>query len=193
MTMTHAYRFGPFTLNLQRGCVQNGGVDLELRPKSFEVLRQLVENAGRLLLKDDLVRTVWPNVIVSDDSLAHCIRDIRKVLDDQYGQFIKTVPRRGYMFVADVDSFDADESRGRVAATRGERGVDAAKFEQSYRARLISRYRKDATYFVPLSGESSELAELGHVAAFRRSASPTRRPRVSGMAGKWRTYQARQA
>ena len=172
MTMTHAYRFGPFTLNLQRGCVQNGGVDLELRPKSFEVLRQLVENAGRLLLKDDLVRTVWPNVIVSDDSLAHCIRDIRKVLDDQYGQFIKTVPRRGYMFVADVDSFDADESRGRVAATRGERGVDAAKFEQSYRARLISRYRKDATYFVPLSGESSELANSG---TSQRSADRRRR------------------
>lgn len=96
------YRFGSFTLNLQRGCLQSEGIDLDLRPKAFEILRYLVANAGRLASKDELVQVAWPDVIVSDDSLAQCIRDIRKVLGDDGDSFIRTVPRRGYMFVAAV-------------------------------------------------------------------------------------------
>ena len=82
MAAGSGYRFGDFALSLDRGCLQKGGADLALRPKAFEVLRFLVERAGRLATKDELVQAVWPNVIVSDDSLAQCIRDIRKVLDD---------------------------------------------------------------------------------------------------------------
>ena len=96
------YRFGELVLNLDRGCLQKDGADLALRPKAFEVLRYLVERAGRLATKDEMVQAVWPNVIVSDDSLAQCIRDIRKVLDDDGERYIRTVPRRGYMFVADT-------------------------------------------------------------------------------------------
>lgn len=97
-----AYRFGPFVLNLERGCLQQAGVDLELRPKAFEVLKHLIERAGKLASKGELVDTVWPNVTVSDDSLAQCVRDIRKTLDDDDQRFIKTVPSRGYLFVAEV-------------------------------------------------------------------------------------------
>jgi DNA-binding winged helix-turn-helix (wHTH) protein len=96
------YRFGQFVLNLDRSCLQKGGADLALRPKAFDVLRYLVERAGRLATKDELVAAVWPNVIVSDDSVAQCIHDIRKVLNDDGGLFIKTVQRRGYMFVAET-------------------------------------------------------------------------------------------
>jgi formylglycine-generating enzyme required for sulfatase activity/DNA-binding winged helix-turn-helix (wHTH) protein len=152
------YRFGRFTLNLQRGCLQSEGIDLELRPKSFEVLRQLVEKSGQLLSKDDLVRIVWPNVIVSDDSLAHCIRDVRKVLDDQYGQFIKTVPRRGYMFVADVDRLDGSELQSRESGRAGPQ-PDLANLERSVRDRLKVRYGRDTAYFVPLSAEATEVTD----------------------------------
>jgi TolB-like protein/DNA-binding winged helix-turn-helix (wHTH) protein len=75
---------------------------LALRPKAFEVLGYLVERAGRLATKDELVQAVWPNVFVSDDALAHCVRDIRKVLNDDGERFIRTAPRRGYMFVAET-------------------------------------------------------------------------------------------
>lgn len=105
-----AYRFGEFVLNLERGCMQRGSIDLELRPKAFEVLRYLVERAGRLVSKDELVEATWPNVAVSDDSLAQCVRDIRKLLDDEDQRFIKTVPRRGYVFVASVDAVDCNDS-----------------------------------------------------------------------------------
>ena len=184
------YRFDRFVFNLERGCLQDGGGDLELRPKSFEVLRHLVENAGRLMSKDELVGVVWPNVIVSDDSLAHCIRDIRKALNDEGERFIKTVPRRGYMFVAEVAPFDPSESPGRrnassvadkeraagVETIAGElaRAKDATKFEQDYRDRLKARYGDDAGYFVPLSGHTSEIASSDPVAS-RQSGSRRRR------------------
>ena len=112
------YRFGDLVLNLDRGCLQKGGADLALRPKAFEVLRYLVERAGRLATKDELVQAVWPNVIVSDDSLAQCIRDIRKVLNDEGERYIRTVPRRGYMFVAEAVPIAATDkpTAGRASA-----------------------------------------------------------------------------
>jgi adenylate cyclase len=100
---TEGYRFGSFVLNLERLSLQEGGSDRELRPKAFDVLRHLVEQAGRLVTKDELVETVWPNVIVNDDALAQCVRDIRKALGEHGDRFIKTVPRRGYIFVGDVE------------------------------------------------------------------------------------------
>jgi TolB-like protein/DNA-binding winged helix-turn-helix (wHTH) protein len=109
------YRFGEFVLNIDRRCLRKGGAELALRPKAFDVLRYLVERAGRLATKDELVSAVWPDVIVSDDSLAQCIRDIRKVLSDDSDQFIKTLPRRGYMFVAEAAPFDGTETPAAAA------------------------------------------------------------------------------
>jgi len=102
MAARAGYRFGEFVLNLDRGCLQKAGADLALRPKSFDVLRYLVERAGRLVPKDEVVAAVWPNVIVSDDALTQCVRDIRKVLSDDGERFIRTVQRRGYMFAAET-------------------------------------------------------------------------------------------
>jgi adenylate cyclase len=96
------FSFEGYTLDLTRGCVRNADLEVELRPKSFELLRYLVTNAGRLISKDELVNAVWPNVIVSDDSLAQCVSDVRHVLNDPDRRIIKTVPRRGYLFAAPV-------------------------------------------------------------------------------------------
>src|ERR1700730_3079922 len=83
------YEFEGYTLDLTRGCLWNASREIELRPKSFEVLRYLVENAGRLISKDELVEAVWPNVIVSDDSLAQCVSDLRHALNDPERHIIK--------------------------------------------------------------------------------------------------------
>jgi len=95
-------RFEGFTLDVTRGCLRAEDREIELRPKSFEVLRYLVENAGRLVSKDELFRTVWANVVVGDDSLARCVSDVRLALHDNDLRIIKTVPRRGYVFAAVV-------------------------------------------------------------------------------------------
>ena len=96
------FGFEGFTLDLTRGCLLGSAGEIELRPKSFELLRYLTENAGRLISKDELVNAVWRNVIVSDDSLAQCVSELRHVLGDPDRRIIKTVPRRGYLFAAPV-------------------------------------------------------------------------------------------
>lgn len=95
-------QFGRFTLDLARCRLRADGQDIELRPKSFEVLRHLAESPERLLCKEEIVKAIWPNVVVSDDSLARCMSDIRLALADTEQCIIKTIPRRGYMFAVPV-------------------------------------------------------------------------------------------
>jgi adenylate cyclase len=102
------FRFEDYTLDVARGSLQTSGREIGLRPKSFEVLRYLVENAGRLVSKDELIETVWPNVIVTDDSLARCISEVRQAIGDINQTMIKTVPRRGYRFAAAVTRLATD-------------------------------------------------------------------------------------
>jgi formylglycine-generating enzyme required for sulfatase activity len=94
--------FDRFSLDLTRGCLRAGGQDVELRPKTFGVLRYLVNNAGRLVAKEELYDAIWPNVIVSDESLTQCIRELRNKLGDDDHRLIKTVLRRGYLLDAKV-------------------------------------------------------------------------------------------
>src|SRR5215470_11872451 len=89
--------FDRFSLDLARGCLRMGDQYLDLRPKSFEVLKYLAMNAGRLVAKQELYDAVWPNVIVSDDSIAQCIRELRSRLGDTDHSLIKTIARRGYL------------------------------------------------------------------------------------------------
>ena len=93
----HVLYFDRFSLDLARGCLRAGDQEIELRPKAFEVLKYLATNAGRLVTKQDLYEAVWPNVIVSDDSIAQCIRELRGKLADDDHSLIKTVSRRGYL------------------------------------------------------------------------------------------------
>jgi adenylate cyclase len=97
-----ALQFERFTLDIARGRLCAEDEDIKLRPKSFDVLRYLVENADRLVTKDELVRAVWDKVVVTDESLTRCMSDVRLALGDADQRIIKTVPRRGYMFAAKV-------------------------------------------------------------------------------------------
>src|SRR5215469_1838938 len=92
------YRFENFTLDLGKGCLYSGEGEVKLRPKTFDALRYLVENAGRLVSKEELVRALWPDSFVSDSSLPQCFLEIRKALGDDDQRIIKTVARRGYVF-----------------------------------------------------------------------------------------------
>jgi len=77
---------------------------LELTPKAFAVLRHLVEHAGRLITKDELLITIWRDAVVSDAALASAIRDVRKALQDssQAPRYIQTAHRRGFRFIGPV-------------------------------------------------------------------------------------------
>ncbi len=99
--------FADFTLDLTRGCLMRGEQEIKLRPKSFEVLRHLVEHGGRLVSKDELIEAAWPGTAVTDDSLVQCLIEVRRALGDKEQRIIKTVPRRGYLFATEVRENDA--------------------------------------------------------------------------------------
>jgi TolB-like protein/cytochrome c-type biogenesis protein CcmH/NrfG len=111
--------FDRFFLDLKRGSLRADDREIELRPKSFEVLRYLVENAGRLVPKDELMRAVWPNVNVTDESVARCVSDVRSALGDDDQRIIKTQLRRGYLFAATVSTPAAERPTAGAASRKG--------------------------------------------------------------------------
>lgn len=103
MDETATVSFGGFRVNRARGCLEDAAGDERfLRPKSYRLLEVLLERRGELISKDELVRHVWPDVFVSDDSLAQCVRDIRRALGPDGGVLLRTVPRRGYILTGDA-------------------------------------------------------------------------------------------
>jgi adenylate cyclase len=94
--------FDRYVLDLNRGCLLLDRNEIVLRPKTFSVLRYLVENSGRLVSKDELFAAVWPNVAVTDDTLVQSISELRRVIGDDGARLIRTIPRRGYRFEAAV-------------------------------------------------------------------------------------------
>lgn len=104
MTESRTLSFEAFSLDLSRCSLRRGVEEIPLRPKSLDVLRYLAENSGRLISKDELIKAVWPNIFVTDDSLVQCIKDCRDALGDGDHRMIKTVPRRGYLFAPKVST-----------------------------------------------------------------------------------------
>jgi TolB-like protein/DNA-binding SARP family transcriptional activator len=97
-----AYAFDRFVLDLRRGVLLADGAECSLRPKSLLFLRYLVENAGRVVDRDEIMNAVWPGVFVTDDSIAQCVRDIRRALGDGEQRLLRTMTRRGYLLTAAV-------------------------------------------------------------------------------------------
>ncbi|WP_054312093.1 tetratricopeptide repeat protein [Mesorhizobium sp. 1M-11] len=91
------YEFGGHTLDLGRRRLRHGGDDIAIRPKSLALLIYLVENPGRVIDKEELIGALWPDTIVSDDSLSQCLKDVRAALGAEAENLVRTVPRRGYI------------------------------------------------------------------------------------------------
>src|SRR5262244_2691792 len=96
------FRFEGYTLDIACAALRSADRDVELRPKAFEVLRYLLENADRIVTKQELMKAVWPNVIVTDQALTHCVGEVRQAIGDSEQTIIKNIPRRGYRFTAPV-------------------------------------------------------------------------------------------
>src|SRR5262245_5236288 len=98
------YEFGSFRLDAQERLLQRDGATISLTPKAFDLLLALVERRGRLVDKEELFQTVWPDTIVEESNLSSNIALIRKALGDGENglKFIETVPKRGYRFAAPV-------------------------------------------------------------------------------------------
>ena len=98
------YEFGDFRLDPGRQQLTRGGSVVPLKARAFDLLVYFTEHAGELIEKAELMRAVWPNLVVEENNLSQHLSALRHVLGDgvEGRQFIITVPRRGYRFVADV-------------------------------------------------------------------------------------------
>ncbi|MFO1037242.1 MAG: AAA family ATPase [Geminicoccaceae bacterium] len=161
-TPATAWRFDRFTLDLGRGTLLGpDGDEILLRPKSFALLRLLVENAGRLLDRDRIMAAVWPNVVVTDESITQCVRDIRKALCDEAQQLLRTVPRRGYLFAAAVDRVGpVERALTRPAVPSPSEGPPALELAEAHEQspRFAGERRQLTVLFCDLMG-STALAE----------------------------------
>jgi predicted ATPase/DNA-binding winged helix-turn-helix (wHTH) protein len=128
-------QLGAVSVDLSNERVSCGTGRLQLTPKAFAVLRYLMERPGRLVLKEELLRQIWPNAVVTEASLTTCVREIRKELkdDSRRGRYIETVHRRGYRFI------------GKVV------------WQQS----VTDQHPEDSSAFSPLVGREAELGQLG--------------------------------
>ena len=108
----HSYEFGRFRLKVAERVLLREGELVPLTPKVFDILVTLVEHGGQVVAKDDLMKRVWPNTFVEEGNLTQNISLLRKALGESPGgvQFIETVPRRGYRFVADTRQSWHEES-----------------------------------------------------------------------------------
>jgi len=97
------YRFNEFEVNPSGRAFLRRGKPVSVSPKAFEVLTYLVVNAGRVVTKDELLKSVWPDSFVEESNLAQHISALRKALGDK-STYIATVPGRGYQFTASVNA-----------------------------------------------------------------------------------------
>jgi len=96
--------FAPFRLDPMNAQLWRDNDEIILRPKTFEVLRYLAEHTGQLVTKAALLDAVWAELAVGDTMPAICVGELRKALCDKASmpQFIETIHRRGYRFIAKV-------------------------------------------------------------------------------------------
>src|SRR5690349_14079025 len=101
----HFYEFGPFRLNATERLLQRGNEIVALTPKVFDTLLVLVENSGHIVDKNQLMSQLWPDSFVEESSLTQNISLLRKALSegDVESNYIETIPKRGYRFVAQVN------------------------------------------------------------------------------------------
>jgi len=101
------YEFDGFHLDCRNFTLSRNTEQIPLQPRTFDTLLYLVEHAGSVVTKEELIRHVWADAEVQDNALMRCISQLRKALDDVEGDgYIRTIPGRGYQFCAAVTTLD---------------------------------------------------------------------------------------
>jgi DNA-binding winged helix-turn-helix (wHTH) protein/tetratricopeptide (TPR) repeat protein len=103
------YRFGPFVLDGASYRLDRDGERIPLSPKIIDLLLHLAARPSTLVSKDELFRALWPDVAVTDNALTQAISELRQALGDDPAkpQYVQTVARRGYRFIAAVEAISA--------------------------------------------------------------------------------------
>ncbi len=143
------YVFGPFYLDSRERLLLREKEVVALTPKSFDILVLLVENNGHLVTKEELMKEVWPDAFVEEGNLSYNMSMLRKALGKTPGggDYIETVPRCGFRFVAAVTKVVTEEARLVPADHTGPNAM--AEGQESFRSPQRAPQRED---FEPLGG-----------------------------------------
>ena len=134
------YEFDRFRIDTKRRLLTRDGEPIVIKAKALDTLVLLVQHAGRLLEKEELMNRLWPDTAVEEANLTQNIFEVRKALGEVPGEqrFIATVARRGYRFVADVRAIgDEASARDDVAAADGHSSAPLVGAEAFERRRVI--------------------------------------------------------
>ncbi len=169
---TSVYEFGEFRLDsAKRLLFKADNESIPLMPKAFDTLLYLVQNSGKVIEKDELMREIWADTIVEENNLNQNISILRKVLGEKRGdhRFIATIPGHGYKFVADVREVSNRESESEIADPEAEE----KKYQPPQTADFISRYK------VPIAAVLVLIAAISavYIFYFRQKSSSERPPR----------------
>ena len=147
----HVFRFGDFKVDTDQKVLLHQGKPLPLTPKVFDTLLVLIENSGRIVEKEKLMSRLWPNTFVEEANLTFNIQQLRKALGDdaRHPQFIETVARRGYRFIAHVEELASSQ----IASTRIE-AADSELIIGDDELRTVSGLVKPPEIEVPGAGKS---------------------------------------
>jgi TolB-like protein/DNA-binding winged helix-turn-helix (wHTH) protein/Tfp pilus assembly protein PilF len=104
------WEFGPFRVDPEQRLLLRGELPISLSPKAFDLLLVLLEHSGQIVLKDDLMKTLWPDTFVEESNLGQHVFQLRKALGDRSldSSYIATVPGRGYRFAQKVRTIAED-------------------------------------------------------------------------------------
>jgi DNA-binding winged helix-turn-helix (wHTH) protein len=123
-------RFGPFLVDRAAYRVLRGTEPLDLTPKLLDLLFHLVDHPATLITKEELLEALWPDANVTENALAQAVSELRQALGDAAGapQFIKTVARRGYRFIATVETVEPVVPVGAPLGDEGARTIAVMDF-----------------------------------------------------------------
>lgn len=101
------YEFGPFVLNVPQHLLLKEGQPVSLTPKTYDILLLFLRSQGRMVGKQELMSSLWPNSFVEESNLTQQISTLRRVLGESAGEqkYLVTVPGRGYRFAVEVREF----------------------------------------------------------------------------------------
>jgi DNA-binding winged helix-turn-helix (wHTH) protein/TolB-like protein/Tfp pilus assembly protein PilF len=107
------YRFGPFVLDTVQHALLKQGTPVALTPKTYDTLLLLVQNNGRMLSKEELMQTLWPDSFVEESNLTQQVSMVRKAVGESANdpRYIVTVPGCGYRFNAELNSGEDKKDR----------------------------------------------------------------------------------
>jgi tetratricopeptide (TPR) repeat protein/DNA-binding winged helix-turn-helix (wHTH) protein len=183
------YLVGEVEIDLASNCLRRDGQEQRLRQKSFQVLLYLLEHHERLVTKEELIQTIWDGAAVTDDTLVQIIVELRKTLGDdaRHPQFIRTIPKIGYQFIAPVSRIHPASANGTNATLVEIEEITTVQVEYEQVIDGETRGRGDAAMEQrgdrAIEGESDRAMERvgdGASGRFRRrlAVSPRRRAAV---------------